>query len=170
MRLFKTSDAAIEPHVLWRELLTQPGAASATPDLIKALNSHVNLDQPIPPNTVLLIPDAADVKAGAGTGVGSDALDDFLADAEAAVKAMAASASAGFKQVEANHAAIGAAVRPAAVKRIIDSDPQVKKLLESADAQFKADQKLARDTQSQLADMQKRALNEFARLRKMLDG
>jgi hypothetical protein len=168
MRIFKTAAVKIDPPALWRQLLRQPGAASATPDLIKALNAGVDFTRDLPANSVLLIPDAADLKPGAGTPVGAEQLDELLGDIEAGLKAVVTRASAAFKKAETDHAAIGAALKTAAARRIVDSDPQVKERLESADAQFKADQKRARDTQSQLADMQKLALNEFAQLRKML--
>ena len=170
MRILKTPNAKTDPQALWREILRQPGAASATPDLIKALNADVNFKRDIPANSVLLIPNAADLKEGAGKSVGTDELDALGVDIEAGLKAIVARASAGFKQAEADHAAIGAALKVAAAKRIVDSDPQVKALLESSEAQFKEDQKRAKETQGQLADVQKLASAEFARLRTMLEG
>jgi hypothetical protein len=169
MRILKTPDAAIDPQTLWRELLRQPGAASVTPELITALNADVNFKRNLPANSVLLIPDAADLKADVGTPVGADELDALLGDIEAALEAIVTRANAGFKKADTDRAAITAALKSPVAKRIVDGDPEVKKLLQSANAQFKADQKRARDTQSQLADMQKLASNEFARLRKILD-
>ncbi len=170
MRIFETPEVAINPQRLWRELLSQPGAASATPDLVRAINRHVNLTGDVPANTVLLIPNAADLKAGAGTPVGAQELDELAGDIATGLKAIATRVAAGVKQAEADHAAVTSALKVATTKRLVESDPQVKKQLESADAAFKADQKHARDQHAQLAEIQKLALSEFARLRGMLVG
>jgi uncharacterized phage infection (PIP) family protein YhgE len=170
MRILKMPNASTAPQALWRQLLRDPGAATATADLIRALNSHVNFDRDVPAGTVLLIPDAADVKANAGIGAGSGQVDGLLADVEAALTAIAARVTSGLKQAEAGQAAIAAALKSAPAKRLVDSDPQVNASLETAAAQAKADQKRAKEIQSQLAAIQKQAPAELERLRKMLAG
>ena len=169
MRILKTPNAKTTPQMLWRELLRDPTAASATPDLIKAVNPHLNLTRDVPANSVLLIPEAADLKAGAATPVGAEELDALGADIDAGLRAVGARVSAGVKQLEVDHAAIASALKTAVAKRLVESDPQVKKQLEAADAVFKADQKRAKETQVQLADLQKLAAAEFAGLRKLIE-
>src|SRR5204862_6899364 len=44
MRILKMPNAPTAPQALWRELLREPGAATATPALIKAPNSHGEFD------------------------------------------------------------------------------------------------------------------------------
>jgi hypothetical protein len=170
MQILKLTSGRMTPDAFWARVLLKPGAASATPDLIKALNAHIDFDRELPANAVLVIPDAADLKAGAGSPVGGDELHDFIASAEAALKAIGAGAAAAFKQADADHAAVAAALKPAAAKRLVESDPELKKRLDAADAQYKADQKRAKDTQSQITAMLKQAPAELERLRKMLAG
>lgn len=137
MRLFTIrGDDATDPQLLWQELLKRAGAASSTPNLVKALNPHLNFDRPLPAGSVLLIPDAADVKAGAGAPVGSEALDALLSDIDAGLTAARRRVRAGVAQREADHAAIASALKPAASKRVIDSDPLLKTQLEAAEAEF----------------------------------
>lgn len=167
MRILKMPNAPTSPQALWRQLLREPGA-TATVDRIRSLNTHLDFDRDLPAGAVLLIPDAADLKAGAGTAAGSAELDEFLADAADALKAIAARVTAGFRQAKADQAAIGAALKSAPARRLVDSDPQVSAALESAAAQFEADQKRAKDIQSQVAVLQEQAPAEFERLRKLL--
>jgi uncharacterized phage infection (PIP) family protein YhgE len=170
MRMLKMPNAPTAPQALWRQLLRDPRAATVTADLIRALNSHVNFDHDVPAGAVLLIPDTADVNANAGTSVGSGQVDDFLADVEAALKATAARITTGLKEAEADRASIAAALKSAPAKRLVDSDPQVGASLQTAAAQFKADQERAKEIQSQLAALQKRAPAELERLRTILAG
>jgi hypothetical protein len=171
MRIVMTSpDRATDPQTLWRELSSRPGGPSATPDLVKAFNPHLNFDQPLAAGSVLLIPDAADLKAGAGTAVGGDVLNEVFADVNAGLTATRKRVRDGFAQLEADHAAVASALKSAPSKRLVDSDPLLKKQLQSVDAQFKADQKRATETESQLAEAQKLAIQEFGRLRKLLTG
>ena len=60
------------------------------------------------------------------------------------------------------------ALKSAAAKRLVESDPLLQKQLAAAEARFKADQKRAAETQEQLDEVQKFALAEFEKLQKML--
>lgn len=168
MRVFKTPTVASDPETLLRTLLRQPGVASATLDLIKALNPDVDFTKDLPPATVLLMPDAADLHADTGTAIGAAELNALFSDVEAGLKAIMLRASNGLTALEKNYAAIGTLQKAAATKRIVDVDPQVKTLLQSADAQFKSDQKRVKGTQAQLVEMQKRFSNDVATLRKVI--
>jgi len=171
MRIFTTrGDAATDPQALWAELLRRAGTASSTPDLVKRLNPHLNFDRDIPAGSVLFVPEAADTKAGAGTAVGTEDLTALLSDVDAALAATRQRVRSGLAQRDADHAAVAAALKPAAAKRLVDSDPSLKQQLEAADAAFKADQKQAAETESQLAEAHKLAMGEFALLRKLLAG
>ena len=171
MRIFVTrADAPTDPETFWRELLKRGGASSATPDAVKAFNTHLKFDRPLAPGTAVLIPDAADLKANAGAPVRLDSLDEILADADEGFKAMTARARAGFARIEADHAAVAAALKPAAAKRLIDSDPELKKQIEAAEERFKEEKKRGAETAAQLEEVHKLAMEEFAQLRKRLGG
>jgi hypothetical protein len=74
------------------------------------------------------------------------------------------------KQADAAQATIGAALKSAPAKRTGDSDSQLGASLETATAQFKTDQKRAKEIQSQLASVQKHSPAELECLRKILAG
>ena len=170
MRIFTTRrDAATDPESLWQELLKRPGA-SATPELVKALNPHLDFNKNLAAGSVLLIPDAGDVKAGAGTAIASDDVDAVIGDVDDGLEAARKRVRAGVTQREADRSTIVSALKSAPSKRLIESDPVLKKQIETADAQYKADQKRAAEVESQLAEVQKVAMDEFDRLRKMLVG
>ena len=171
MRFFVTrTDGPTEPQALFREILTRPGAASATPDLVKAVNPHLDFTRPLPAGSVLLIPNTADVKAGAGTTIGAEELGQVLADVDAGMTRVSERTRAGLEQLEGDRAAITAALKPAAAKRLVESDPEVKKQLEAAEARFKEEAKDAKEALSELAEVHKLALAEFGRLQKLLGG
>src|SRR5688572_27443270 len=112
MQILKLTGGRMTPDAFWARVLRNPAAASATPDLIKTLNAHIDFDRELPANTVVLIPDAADLKAGTGSPVGGRELADFIQTAEAALKAIGANAAAAVRQADADHAAIAAALKP----------------------------------------------------------
>jgi hypothetical protein len=170
MQILKLTGGKMTPDAFWARVLRDPAAASATPEAIKTLNAHIDFDRELPANTVVLIPDAPDLQAGTGSPVGGRELADFMETAEAALKTIGANATSAVRQVDADHAAVAAAIKPAAAKRLVESDQGVKQRLSEADAQFKADQKRAKDSQAQIAAMLKQAPAEFDRLRKMLAG
>ena len=118
------------------------------------------------------MPDAADLHADTGTAIGAAELNALFSDVEAGLKAIMLRASNGLTALEKNYAAIGTLQKAAATKRIVDVDPQVKTLLQSADAQFKEDA-AARESRHRGGYWPTRrnsASAEFARLRTMLEG
>jgi hypothetical protein len=169
MRIFVTrAEAPTDPETLWRELLKRGGASSTTPDSVKALNAHVKFDRPLEPGTVLLIPEATDLKANAGTPLRVDNIDEIRAETEAGFKATTSRVRGGFERIEADHAAVAAALKTAAAKRVIDSDPELKKQLQAAESRFKEEKKHAAEAESLLEEVRKLAMAEFAQLRKRL--
>jgi hypothetical protein len=171
MRFFVTrTDGPTEPQAVFREILTRPGVATATPDLVKAFNPHLDFTRPLPAGSVLLIPNTADVKAGAGTTIGAEELRQVLDDVDAGMTRVSERTRAGFEQLEGDRAAVAAALKPAAAKRLVESDPELKKQLDAAEASFKEEKKQASATEAQLAEVHKLAVEEFGRLRKLLGG
>jgi hypothetical protein len=168
MRIFVTrAGSPTDPDTLWRELLKGPDTR-ATAEAVKAFNTHVRFDRELAPGTVLLIPDAADLKEGAGTPATLGDINQVAADVAAGLKAMAGRTHAGLALLQANHAAVATALKSASSKRLIDSDPELKKQLESVEARVKTDVARATESASQLAELQKLAAEELSKLRKLL--
>jgi len=163
IRIFSVTD----PQALTRQLLSKPGAASTTLEQLKAFNPHVDF-QKLAAGTVLLVPDTPDLKAGAAQTVGAEYIGELFDQVNTGIADAVKRVRTGATQVDADRTAIASAVKAAAMKRVIETDPELKKQLAAVDAQFKATQKQASETQSQLAELQKLAAAELAQLRKVL--
>ena len=171
MRIFTTRrDGTTDPESLWRTLLGRRGAAGGTAERIRALNPHIDFTRPLAAGTMLFVPDIGDVKEDAGTAAGDDAAGDMLRDLDGGFKALRQRSRSGVAEREAEHAEIASALKSAPSRRIVDADPVLRKQLEAAAAQFKSDQKRAKEAQSQIEKMHAGAMEEFGRLRKLLAG
>lgn len=167
MRIFITkTDTDLE--ALSASLLRRPREASAALDRVMALNPQIEDFQRLRAGTMLILPEEADLEAGVGTAVGSEGLDDMVAELSRGMHAVMIRADSRCEEMKSDHAAVAAAMKSTAAKRLVASDPGLKQQLRAAEAQFKIDQKHAAEAQAQLADVQKMALAEFARLQKML--
>lgn len=149
-------------------LLKSPSAASATLERIKALNPHVADFQRLAAGTVLILPDSADLKPGAGSAVGTQGFGDLTQVASSGLRALKARATNLFDTFASDHAAVKDSLKAAAAKRLVESDPLLVQRLKAADAQFKIDQKAAKEKKAQLDEMQKAAEAGFERLLKLL--
>jgi len=168
MRIFVTrAGTPTDPDTLWRELLKRPGT-SATAEAVKAFNTHVRFDRELAPGTVLLIPDAADLKEGAGTPVTLGDINQVADDVAEGLKVIAGRTGAGLARLQADHAAVATALKSAGSTRLIDSDPELKKQLQDIAARVKTDVTRATESASQLAELQKLAGEELGKLRKLL--
>ena len=117
--------------------------ASAAPALqrIKDLNPHVQDLAQLKPGTVLLLPDLPDFEPGAGDPVAGEAFDGFAADVSNGLKASGTRLRAGMARRDADRKDVVAVLKSAAVKRVLDADPALRKQADEADARFKAEQK-----------------------------
>jgi hypothetical protein len=168
MRIFVTrAGTPTDPDALWRELLKRPDMRAAA-EAVKAFNPHVRFDRDLAPGTVLLIPDAADLKEGAGTAVTLGDINQVADDVAEGLKAMVGRTRAGLARMQADHAAVAAALKAAASKRLIDSDPELRKQLRAIEVRVKIDVTRATESASQLADLQELAGEELGKLRKLL--
>jgi hypothetical protein len=168
MRIFVTrAGTPTDPDTLWRELLKRPGTR-ATAEAVKAFNPHVRFDRELAPGTVLLIPDATDLKEGAGIAVTLGDINQIAADVADGLKTTVGRTRAGLARMQADHAAVATALKAAGSKRLIDSDPELKKQLQAVEARVKTDVTRATESASQLADLQKLAEEELGKLRKLL--
>ena len=111
-----------------------------------------------------------DLKAAAGTAAGGEELQAFVDEVDSGITAATKRLRTGYERLDADRSAIAAALKGAVVKRVIESDPILKKQLQAAEAQFKADQKRATEAQALLAEAQKLATKELAALQKLLDS
>jgi hypothetical protein len=167
MRIFIT-DTETTPQTLNEALVRRPGSPSTTLERVIALNPQVKDFSKLPAGTVLILPDASDLKADAGAPIAGSGMDDVVADMGRGITAVGSRVGNRVEQLQADHAAVTAALKTAAAKRLVESDPELEKRVKAAELNFKAEQKAAAETQEQLKDVQKSALAEFEKLQKML--
>ena len=145
-----------------------PRAAGAALERIRQLNPHLAEAKKVPKGGMLLLPEGTDIKAGVGTSISGVSLENVAASFDSGIRAVATRASSRFETLAADQSAVRTALKGAAAKRVVDADPLLKKQLAAADAQFKAEQKLATESRDELAELSKVAQAEFERLLKLI--
>jgi len=155
-------------NTLGNTLLKDPSATSATLERIKALNPHVADFQRLAAGTVLILPDAADLKPDVGSALGAEGFGDLALKASSGIRALATRAANRLDTLVADHAAVKDSLKAAAAKRLVESDPLLVQRLKAVDAQFKIDQKAAKEKKAQFDEIQKAAEEAFKRLLKLL--
>ena len=128
---------------------------------LQDLNPHADLKK-LAPGTVLLVPETASFKSSASRSVAGGAFDEF----QQLVRSDLASAAGKLKP--ANEARAADNAEGAAVKRLIDADPELKQQLEEAVKAFKTDQEEGAKAEQTLEGATKGALAELATLNKLL--
>ena len=171
MRLFviqQTSDMNALSAVLLKQPAGGQALSQATLEQIKKLNPHADM-QKLQAGTVLLLPDTPELKDADSQSMAGKFFDDFSATTRQSLDAVAQRMRVGAEAQAADRAGVTAVIKTAAVKRLIDSDPQLKKQLDEAANEFADVQKQAQEAARQLETLQSGLDNEMQVLRKMLE-
>jgi hypothetical protein len=166
MRIFIT-EKETDLEALASSLARTPRAAAATLARVKALNPHLTDAASIPKGGVLILPDGPDIKAGAGTVVGGVNLGEVAGKFAVGTRVQVSRAADRLDSLTADRTAVRDALKSAAAKRLVDSDPLLQQQLADADAQARADQKSATEARAGIAELTKAAQAEFVRLQKL---
>jgi hypothetical protein len=166
MRIFVTENE-MDLEALASSLARTSRAAAATLERVKALNPHLADAARIPKGGVLILPEGPDIKAGAGTVVGGVNLGEIADRFGAGTRAQASRVEDRLESLTAERTTVRDALKGAAAKRLVESDPLLKKQLAAADAEFKAGQKRATEARAELVELAKAAQAEFARVQKL---
>lgn len=137
-------------------------------DQVKRLNPHVEDFQRIDAGTVLLLPDSPGLNDKDSQSLAGDSFEDFAAHTSEGFQAVAQRMRISAEALAADHAAVNAALKTAAVKRQIESDPLLKKQIDEANSEFTDAQKKAQEAAKQVETMQKEMSAELEALREML--
>jgi len=143
-------------------------SARAAIDRLKALNPHVDFTR-LAAGTVLLVPDTPELKEGASASLGGETFEAFIKEVDTGLRISSARVKQGFERISLDRTSIAAVLRTAAVKRLVESDPVLKKQLESADARFKEDESKAQAEQKLLETTQKHAIEELTALARLFE-
>jgi hypothetical protein len=164
---FLILDKETDLEALASSLARTPRAAAAVRERLVALNPQLADAKRIPKGGVLILPAGNDIKAGAGTKISGANLAEFAETFGAGTRAAASRAAERLESLTAERTAVRDALKPAAAKRLVESDPQLQKQLAAAEAQFKAEQKRAGDSRAKLAAAIKAAQAELARVQRI---
>jgi len=148
-------------------LARTPRAAAAVRARLVALNPHLTEAARVPKGGVLVIPDGPDIKAGAGTTLSSNNLGELGEKFAASTRAATSLAATRLESLNADRTAVRDALKSAAAKRLVASDPLLQKQLAAAEAHFKAEQKRAAEVTAQFKKTAELAQAEMARLQKL---
>ena len=148
--------------------LTAGGAADAALlREIERLNPHVQFPR-IPAGTVLLLPERAGLRDDASRGLTDEGFDAFADQMRAAVNATAVRVRGGHDALTLQRKEVSGVVRTSAMKRLIESDAQVRQLLEEGEAVSKADAVRARASIAAMEALGKDAAEALTELAKAI--
>jgi hypothetical protein len=147
---------------------TSSAQATNAIEALKTLNPHVADVKNIKPGTVLLVPDSPHFKASASVPASAGTLDDLQKLTRGGLTAAAARMKAADTARANELSELAGLQKLAAVKRAIDSDPQLKEQLGDAAKAAKAAQQEAAKAEAALDTMLKGATSELNELAKLL--
>lgn len=143
--------------------------ASTTLERVKSLNPHVDFNR-IEAGTVLLLPDSPDLEAddADSRSIVDDAFEEVVREIQGGFKAALERISRAGNDLSAGRTAVNAVLKTAALKRLIEGDPLLKRQLSEAGEASGAEMKSIQDAAKQVKAMQKASDAELALLRKLL--
>lgn len=141
--------------------------ADAAMQSLQALNPHLDMKK-LTPGAILLIPDEPGFKAEATSAVAGEPIDELQQLVRSGVDSATAKLEHGNEARAAQRVELTAALKTAAVKRAIDSDPQLKQQAEDAAKASKADEEQSAKALQTLQAAGKGMQAELAKLAKLL--
>jgi len=142
-------------------------AKQSTLQQMQRLNPHVDFAR-ITPGTVLLMPRDTGAKSDDADQIGAKVFQAFEDQVNTALGAAETGIRAGHQALELQRKDVAAALKSAALKRLIESDPDLKAQLEAAALVFADDQKRAKESDAALQILRKDCLTELTTLGKLL--
>jgi hypothetical protein len=167
MRIFIT-DKAMDISSLATTLGRGGRMSAATLERVKALNPQLGEARKIAAGTAVILPDLPELKPDAGEAAGASSIAEVSAHAKSGFRLATERITERAAQLAADQAAVKDVLKTAAAKRLLESDPVLRKQLAAAEAELKAEQKRVAEAQAQLAAADALAQTEFAKLLKLL--
>jgi len=159
-------DADALGGLLLNARLSAPQATAALANL-QALNPHVDIKK-LKAGQMLLVPDAPGFKVSATDSVQGQGLQAFTDSVTQALGATAERLKAGNAARASERADVLAVLKLAAVKRLIDSDADLKQQVAESTRSFKDDDQQAADLERNLASAIKAASAKLTEIGKLL--
>jgi hypothetical protein len=152
--------------LLLKANLSNAQTASAI-EAVKALNPGLNLER-LPADTVIFVPDSPGFKVSVSDSVSGAPLGDLQQLARQALDGAAKDLKAGNATRAAERADVTAAMKIAAVARMVADDAELKQLAADATKAFKEEQQQADQAEQALATASKAALAKLTELSKLV--
>ena len=140
--------------------------AEAPMERLKALNPHVD-PQKISAGTVLFVPEAAGLKATAGTAPQAASLDNFRALLSGALGDAASRLKAANAERAAGRAELAAAIKSAGFKRVTGDDHDIAQQVSDAQQEMANEERADKESEDTLATVSKAAQAVLAQIRKV---
>ncbi len=141
--------------------------SQATLAQLQKLNPHVDF-QHLEAGTVLLLPDTPELKDADSQSLSGNSFEDFAAHSREGLKTVVQRMDSSAEALAADRAEVTAVLKTAALKRLIESDPLLKKQIDEAGNAFSEAQKQRQEAARQLETMQQGLEAELEVVRKML--
>jgi len=154
-------------ETLASSLARTPRAAAAVRARVLALNPHLADAARIPKGSMLMLPDSPEFKADVGSSISGVSAAVVAGRFSAGARAQLSRVAGRLEAITAERAAVRDALKGAAAKRLVESDPELQKRLAAADVDFKAEQKRTAEVTAQLKETAKLAEAELAKLQKL---
>ena len=134
---------------------------------LQRLNPHVEDFAKIEAGTVLLVPDLPATRDGESTSISGEAFAVFREQVSEAVDAAVARVRSGYEALAAQRKDVTALLKTAAVKRMLEAEPDLRKQLDATTELFKQDQQRAKEAEKTLETLQE-ANHELRALAKLV--
>ena len=141
-----------------------PGSAI---EQLKNLNPHVDFTK-IDAGTVLLIPETSDFNDAASASLAGDVFNPLREQMLASVEVATSRVREGYAALLTEQKEVAVVLKSAALKRALESDPDLKPQIEAANQVLKRDQQAAKDAEKTMQTLQEQAAGELASLMQML--
>ncbi len=153
---------------LGARLVGGTGAAKqATMQRVKELNPHVDF-QNIAAGTVLFVPDVQGIRKDESASIAGQPFDAFRDLVEAQIEAISAQVARGHEARSVERSEVQAVLKTAAVRRLLESNPELKPQLDATAKIFKQDQQDAKTSEAEIKALQQGAMAELGTLAKLL--
>jgi hypothetical protein len=134
---------------------------------LQRLNPHVDFKR-IEPGSVLLVPDRPGFQRGESSSVSGQAVDALRTQLEGALQAVSARVREGHESIAGDRQDVAAVLKSAAVRRLIEADPDLAPQVEAATKVFKEDQLRAKESEKLLKQLHDGGIAELDALAKLL--
>lgn len=158
---------ATDLQSLGARLLVGQTGGGKTLETMKQLNPHVDFSR-IAAGSVLLVPEASDLKEGESQSISGEAFDTFAEQALAGLDTVATRVGAAHAKRLADQKELGALLKSAPLKRAIEADAELKAQVDATAAVFKEDQAQAKAADEALKVLKAQMSAELAALGKLL--